>query len=251
MNKLGAWLIDHKTGIMTGIAVVGTVATVYCAVKDTKRYVEKSREEDFQNGSKAKKVLKTGLCYIPTGVAMALTVTTILFMHKEHISKETMLAGLGAAWADQALANEKKNDAVVEREPELIQSEEDTVDMLAPLGEGKILVYEPFSDQYIWTTAERIYAAQAEANIDLQKHWAVGVNLIICILGGKPSKSLEKVGWALDDEVCDYNASFFGGLYIRILPRIKKVNGRDCVYLMYEIQPTLLDTANTIVNDSN
>lgn len=239
-------LAQHRASIMSAAAAVAMVGTAIFAKKDTEKAEEIKKSDGYEQMSKIRKAKKMFICYLKTIIICAAGVVLIICANSSHISDKAILSGLGAAWGQRAIAAESSAN-------DIFKKEEHPLPKPRPVevyGKRTFEVYEPYSDQYITTTEERWFAAEARANKLLQTKYAVGLNLIIVALGGKPDKKLNDVGWSLDDDTCDWNWSFTGGSCIEFDPIIMKMkDGSEKVMIRYTAEPVKLETTNEIVNE--
>lgn len=115
-----------------------------------------------------------------------------------------------------------------------------------------LMLYDPYSNQYISTTKERWYETEAKSNKVLHCDYehAVGINSIIATLGGTPKKELEKVGWSLSDETCSWNMSFYGE-HIQMVPNVTSlIDGVVWATIDYFPEPIELDRTDNILNEA-
>ena len=114
---------------------------------------------------------------------------------------------------------------------------------------GQILVYEPYTDQYIWTSREKIAWAMLQANEKLAKDYDVRLNLIIKMLGGQPTREGGLIGWNWENECQNYTWSYYGGPWISINPSMTKMGGHDALMLFYEVDPDTQEPEQMIYSE--
>lgn len=239
-------LAQHRASIMSAAAAVAIVGTAIFAKKDTEKAEKIKKADGYEQLSKIRKIKKMFICYLRTIIICGAGVALIICANNTHLSDKAILSGLGAAWGQRALAAESSANDIFKKEEHKLPSPRP----VEAYGTNTIEVYEPYSDQYIRTTSERWFAAEARSNVLLQKNMAVGLNFIITALGGKANKKLDNVGWSLDDETCDWNWSFTGGPCIEFDPILVKMeDGSERVMLHFSAEPTMLETTNKVVNN--
>lgn len=270
MNNIRLLLHDNKALIFDTLAVGGVILTVIFAHKDTIKAEEKKATTPISS-KKKDRVVELAPCYIRTAICTTATIGCILAARKTHLADKAVLGTLGAAWGQRAIAaehtlNDIQNniqDCEEQYVPVQTQTVKDRINTYTDnyVKEHVVLediytdhdiieVYESYSNQVIFVTKSRWYMALSRANILLQKNDAIGINLIILLLGGKPDPKLNNIGWSLDDEVCQYNWGFTGGPCIEFEPiPVTMENGKVRTLLYFTAPPQLLDTVNDIVND--
>ena len=267
MNNIRLLLHDNKALIFDTLAVGGVILTVIFAHKDTIKAEEKKATTPISS-KKKDRFVELAPCYIRTAICATATIGFILAARKTHLADKALLGTLGAAWGQRAIAAEQtlndiqNNIQNCEEQDTRVQAVQNTIDdyknnvvknhqPLETFGSKDIIeVYESYSNQVIFVTKSRWYMALSRANILLQKNDAIGINLIILLLGGKPDPKLNNIGWSLDDEVCQYNWGFTGGPCIEFEPIPATMeNGKVRTLLYFTAPPQLLDTVNDIIND--
>lgn len=101
---------------------------------------------------------------------------------------------------------------------------------------SKLLVYEPYTDQYFYTTRETIAWVMLEANKRLMNNYDVRLNYIIKMLGGKSKPEGNLLGWNWENELQDDAWGYFGGPWIELMPDVREdKNGALCLF--YQVNP--------------
>ena len=204
-------------------------------------------------------------CYWKTAAVGAATCGLIFGSDRIHVRKEVGLAGLAALWKGKYVDLDKATLETVgeEKYKEIqktvienkIKENPNIPDKPANATEDTILVYEPYTDQYIWTTREQIWYALYEANLRLQKDGEVKLSVIIDYLGGEWDPMGDMIGWNYDNEVQAEAWSYYDGgiellsdVYRRVEDKgepiptsyVKKgdqVSPGDAVCLFYTVDP--------------
>lgn len=104
-----------------------------------------------------------------------------------------------------------------------------------------LLVWEPYTQQYIHTTHERIWFAMYKANEALQRDTEVSINLIISILGGTETEAGSKWKWYTGfDQTEDWMQQ--GYTWIAPAPNITRLCGdgvTEAIVLYFNPEPCL------------
>lgn len=238
--------LEGKSGTLCAIgAVIGVFATAYFSGKAAVEAKETIPDDpDMDIKEKGKHYIR---CYWKTALSMLITSGLIIGSDRIHV-KEIAVAGAGAAmmWKDRYDTLDKKikdtlgEDKVKEIKKEISEEACETYIPRESTGSTagtKVLVYEPYTDQYIETTNEAIWVAMYKANEQLQKTFDVRLNYIIRLLGGKPTSDGEKIGWNWENEVQDYAWSYYGGPWIEPCPCVRPHGNKEAVALFYMVDP--------------
>lgn len=105
-----------------------------------------------------------------------------------------------------------------------------------------LLVWEPYTQQYINTTHERIWFAMYKANEALQRDTEVSLNLIISILGGTQTPLGARYKWFTGslDQIEDWTHQ--GYTWIAPAPNITRLCNdgiTEAIVLYYSVEPAL------------
>ena len=232
----------HDTQILTVIGVVGAIATPILASKatleakevvdDYKKEVEPERvsEETDENAvkipwHKARKVWKKLIkIYIPTALALCVTVASIIFCHKIHIGHEASLAAMSAFWEGRYRLMEQKTtdrfgkEAVSEIRKE-INEEEKKNGKTNPKENllKEFWVYDKITKQRFKTCANNFIWANKAINEQFAKGYKVTWSYVINLLGGKKTALGDGIGFDPDNDefidYLDYNSAGYFGYY--------------------------------------
>lgn len=241
LNKLAVKAKDNSGVIFSVLAVVGLVGTCILTAKAAVK-AEKLIDPDLDKKEKIKVYAKTYAPAVGCGVA---TAACILGANHVHLKKEAALAGVAALWKGNLNDLEKKviekdgGEKLKEMKDEIVKEKikEKPISEEPTNAHGQILVYEPYTDQYIWTSREKIAWAMLKANEKLAKDYDVRLNLIIKMLGGQPTREGGLIGWNWENECQNYTWSYYGGPWISINPSMTKMGGHDALMLFYEVDP--------------
>lgn len=266
INRLITWVSDHKATLCSAGACAGVFATAYFSGKAAVR-VHTTVDPDLDKKEKVKEYVKA---YWKTGLAAGVTCGLIISSDRIHIGKEAAIAGVAAIWKqkavdiDKKLINEVGEERAHEIHNEIIQEkikddkknhpekfpEEEIIDNL-PDGSmtAKLLVYEPYTDQYFYTTRETIAWVMLEANRRLMQNFDVRLNYIIKMLGGIPKPEGDLIGWNWENEVQEYSWSYFGGPWIELVPDVRK-DKKGALCLFYQVDPETQEPDDMIYKES-
>lgn len=250
MNVILNYLRDHKATICSAVACGGVFATAYFSGKAAVR-VEHTIDADMDKKEKIKEYAKA---YWKTGIAAGATCALIISSDRIHVGTEAAIAGVAAMWKQKAVDIDKKliEEVGAERAKEIhheiyqakIKDDLENHPEKFPREKipddgsmtSKILVYEPYTDQYFYTTRETIAWVMLEANKRLMNDYDVRLNYIIKMLGGKPTPLGNKIGWNWENELQDNAWSYFGGPWIELMPDVREdKNGALCLF--YQVNP--------------
>lgn len=231
-----------KSGTICAIAAVaGVFVTAYFSGKAAVEAKEKVKPE-METKEKAKAYAKV---YAKTAVSAALTSGLILGSDRIHVGKEAALLGVAAMWKDKLIGVDNK---VMEKfgpeEATRIHKEviEDEIKKHPYTGrqpdvtKREILVYEPYTDQYIVTTTEMIAFAMLKANEKFQKEYDVRINYIIKLLGGEAKPEGNEIGWNMENDAQTSQWCHGGGPWISFWPDIRRADN-GALAIFYEVQP--------------
>ena len=256
---------EHGGTICAGFAIVGVFVTAYFSGKAAVR-VHTTVDPDLDKKEKIKEYVKA---YWKTGLAAGVTCGLIISSDRIHIGKEAAIAGVAAIWKRKAVDIDKKlisevgeerahqihNEIIQEKieddkknHPEKFPAEEITDNLPDGSMTAKILVYEPYTDQYFYTSRETIAWVMLEANRRLMQNFDVRLNYIIKMLGGIPKPEGDLIGWNWENEVQDYSWSYFGGPWIELVPDVRK-DKKGALCLFYQVDPETQEPDDMIYSE--
>lgn len=266
---------DHSGTICAVTAMAGVVATAILSGKAAVR-VDHEIDCDMTKKERAKVYAR---CYWKTAAVGAATCGLIFGSDRIHVRKEVGLAGLAALWKGKYVDLDKATLETVgeEKYKEIqktvienkIKENPNIPDKPSNATDDTILVYEPYTDQYIWTTREQIWYALYEANLRLQKDGDVKLSVIIDYLGGEWDPMGDMIGWNYDNEVQAEAWSYYDGgiellsdVYRRVEDKgepiptsyVKKgdqVSPGDAVCLFYTVDPETQTPEDMIYFDND
>ena len=234
---------DHSGTICSGIAVAGVFVTAYFSGKSAVK-IDREIDPDLDKKEKAKLYLKA---YWKTALSAAVTTGCIIGSDRIHVGKEVALAGAVSMWKkygediDKKLIETVGPEKATEIHNEIAKEriEEKANELSTPVEkDGKLLIYEPYTDQYFYASRETIAWAMLEANRKLMQQYDVRLNYIIGLLGGKTTPEGNKIGWNWENEVQDEAWSYYDGPWIELMPNVVKTKGgKEAFCLMYMVGP--------------
>lgn len=245
-----AWrekIATHLPDILTGANAVGVVATALLTGKAMVKATALIKNYECQNNDgttltlKQKTKLTWQLYILPVTVGAA-TIASGVASNRISAQRLTEAVAVGALWADKYKALEGKveekfgKDKMVEAKQEVKEQR-----LREPIGEGRMLCYEPVSKQYFEATQQQLLMAEITANKIFKNDGCITMNQFLALLPNcKPMSDGKNVGWWESDEECpaDFNWSFYKGApWVDIQPQIHEKGGRQVLVLAYGLWP--------------
>lgn len=195
--------------ILSGLSVVGVVATAVLSAKNTVKALEQVEERD-----------DAWKCYIPTALATIATVAVIIgngiLNHKQQaslISAYTVLAStykkyrdknkeLHGVEADKQIMNEiaiEKTEPIVISRPSI--GSISTLDWGCDNEETPHVFYDTFSKRYFESTISRVLQAEMNLSNDFSLGGWVSMNDFYELLGLEKIEGGDEVGWSVCDDL--------------------------------------------------
>lgn len=231
-----------KSGTVCAIAAVaGVFVTAYFSGKAALEAKEKIKPE-METKEKAKEYAKV---YAKAAISAAVTSGLILGSDRIHVGKEAALIGVATMCKEKFVDLDNK---VIEKlgPEEATKIHKEVLDdeikrhpytgKQPDVSKREILVYEPYTDQYIVTTTEKIAWTMLKANEKLQKEYDVRLNYIITMLGGEAKPEGHLRGWNMENDVQEYAWSYYKGPWIDLWPEIREA-GNGALTLFYQVDP--------------
>ena len=100
-----------------------------------------------------------------------------------------------------------------------------------------VRIYDPYTEQVIDTTIEKISLTKLAINHDLSCKGEVSYNKFIKLLGGKISKNIELLGWSLGNDIQDWNWSFEPGYWIEVYLSEMHKDGQEFQVISFNVGP--------------
>ena len=205
-------LKKHSPGILTGIGIVGLLATSVMAVDATPKAMELIREKKEELGveklTAAETVKATWKCYIPAAVTAATSVACIVGANSVNAKRQ---AALATACTLSETAMREYKDKVVETIGE--KKEREVMDAIAKdkieknpvsksevilTNKGDTLCFDPWSSRYFKSDAEKLRKAVNDLNYQLINEGCVTLNDFYYDIGLEETRPGETLGWNIN-----------------------------------------------------
>lgn len=205
-------LKKHSPGILTGIGIVGLLATSVLAVDATPKAMELIREKKEELGveklTAAETVKATWKCYIPAAVTAATSVACIVGANSVNAKRQ---AALATACTLSETAMREYKDKVVETIGE--KKEREVMDAIAKdkieknpvsksevilTNKGDTLCFDPWSSRYFKSDAEKLRKAVNDLNYQLINEGCVTLNDFYYDIGLEETRPGETLGWNIN-----------------------------------------------------
>lgn len=205
-------LKKHSPGILTGIGIVGLLATSVMAVDATPKAMELIREKKEELGveklTAAETVKATWKCYIPAAVTAATSVACIVGANSVNAKRQ---AALATACTLSETAMREYKDKVVETIGE--KKEREVMDAIAKdkieknpvsksevilTNKGDTLCFDPWSSRYFKSDAEKLRKAVNDLNYQLINEGCVTLNDFYYDIGLDETRPGETLGWNIN-----------------------------------------------------
>ena len=228
------------TKMLSATSLLGLAATVGIAIKTGVQldslYEMYTSELNYNHDKPANEIKmeyasKAARECIPLAISTAATAASIIFQGKHSLKTEAAL--VSALYLSrqqlQRATDRKRTDIFLE-------------DKQIPQSKGRILLYEPYTDQIIPTTEAKIRKAEDKANARLQQYYLVRLSSIIRDLGGKPCSIADYIGWETANEMQMKQWKIAGDVYIRLdrYDAHYSVTEKPLDFLDYDIPPAML-----------
>lgn len=184
--------------------------------------------------------------YIPPAIAAVCTIGCLVGANQWHLSKEGALAAAVALYKTNGEELEKKfkekfgEDAVKEAKKEI--AKERSEKNLAPWDvqkPDKIMIWEPYSEQYFYASQKDLLWVEIMANKMLAQEFTVKLDQILALYGLRGNAKTKNLGWSYDDESFCELASYYGaGAWIDLCPQtVTNKDGSEYFQMEYGIHP--------------
>ena len=230
--------------ILTSIGIAGTIITIGNCQNDTVKAMKKLEEDGIKVETKREKFKYVWKCYIPTMVSGGVTILSIAAAGYLNHKTEMALAAALALNKDNLKKFESKareiigDDKVKEIKTEI--AKDSAKDISLPkekVPDGMVRIYDPYTEQVIDTTIEKISLTKLAINHDLSCKGEVSYNKFIKLLGGKISKNIELLGWSLGNDIQDWNWSFEPGYWIEVYLSEMHKDGQEFQVISFNVGP--------------
>lgn len=205
-------LKKHSPGILTGIGIVGLLATSVMAVDATPKAMELIREKKEELGveklTAAETIKATWKCYIPAAVTAATSVACIVGANSVNAKRQ---AALATACTLSETAMREYKDKVIETIGE--KKEREVMDAIAKdkieknpvsksevilTNKGDTLCFDPWSSRYFKSDAEKLRKAVNDLNYQLINEGCVTLNDFYYDIGLDETRPGETLGWNIN-----------------------------------------------------
>ena len=243
-RRLERTAIDNSPSLLTGLAVVGTVATAVLTARAAYRVgldqnaghyeplLEGLPPENLSDKERAQKYWKEFIPPVVTGVG------TVACIIGAHTVGSRRAAAVAAAYSLSEKAYTEYRDKVVEKIGEKkeqkvrdeIQQERVTAHPVSTsevviTGNGDVMCYESLTGRYFMSSMETIKRAENEVNKEILSQDYASLSLFFDKLGLKATEFSEEVGWNTDNM-----------LEVKFSSTISE-DGRPCIAVYYQTNP--------------
>lgn len=213
--------------VLTVLSYVGLAGTAYLAIQAGRKASKMESEKNLGGADLKTKVKHTYKAYIPAGAAMVSTGVCMGLSHKVSSKEIAALSGLLAVTKKfhskyeervKTTLSDKVNDRIKKEvvddnaKEKLKEKKEKKFK-----GRGPLLVYEPCSDQYFYSSRNRIERARYQANQIFSKDGLLVLNQWLDLLGCPRVSYGEKIGWWQGIDLWDELwYGWFGSPFIKV-----------------------------------
>lgn len=256
IHRLKFLMNENSTTILSGVGVVGTVATAVLTARASFKaaeiikneeqakllHIESSADfqkalENFRPFSKTEKFMLVWPQYIPPVAIGAVTVTSIVMAHRISSKKIAALA-VASTISERALQEYKTKvlEKLGERKETEIQDEiaQDRVTKNPPsnqvviAGSGDVLCFEPLTGRYFNSTIESIKSAENKVNYEIIHFDYCSLSYFFDEIGLSSTEFSDMVGWNVANR-----------LEIKFTTAMAEDNNRPCLVIGYVKPPSM------------
>lgn len=258
---------DAAPAIFAVLSLIGLVATAVSVARkapEAKEALDKAKQEAEEKGEeltvldKAKTVAPIMAESIIIGSATAISIAA---SHKAHCKKEAIGASLlGAAYtncnklqkkAEEKFGKEKvdeiKKEILKEKAAEKDKKSKDkkgkfsdrekkAYELMSRSGE-RFTVYEPFSDQYILTSREKLLVGDMLIYKSLMRKNQCSLSDYVVAIGGEANEESDELGWNCSNRYQAEMWNFTGGPWVEPYLAVETIEGKDRLCLYYMTEP--------------
>jgi hypothetical protein len=232
LKGLGRFIERNSNHILTGIAVTGTISATIFAIEATPKALQVI--EEYNCRTTKEKIQISWQYYIPTGIALAIAITSIMSMNIINERKKAALAGLYTI--TQSTLNEYRQKVIEtigkNKERKIRDSiDADKISTNPPndvifTGSGSVLCLDSMSGRYFQSDIEKIKKIVNELNRQLILEMFIPLNDFYYELGLEAIKMGYDVGFNIDN----------GLLEPQFSSQLTK-DGKPCLVINYEVAP--------------
>lgn len=238
-GKALLYLKKSSPTILTGLSVVGVVATTVMTAKATVKAVDILKQAETEKGetlTKTEKIVKAAPLYFPV---FLFTVATAFCVIGANVTNKRLMAGYISAYGLLDNSYKRYRDKVTElygddadgRIKEEI-AKDDYKEKDIPNTEDKCLFYEPFSGEFFERTKEDIVLAEYHFNRNFAIRGYAVLNELYSFLDLPNTDFGEVMGWSLDVGMCE------GWCWIDFdHTKIYMDDGRECYVITLPFPP--------------
>lgn len=235
------WAKRNRHEIMTGMSLVGVIATVGLTAHDTVKFQDEILRINAEDPemSKKKRAINALPCYIPTAISTIGTCACIIATHNVSEGKTAAYASAYALASEAAnryrdsvkeVVNEKKTqeieDKYAEKTVEDTYNKSDGGSIIVP--QDKTLCFDTTSGRYFYGDPEDLRKAINDINQELYSDMWVSLNTFYERIPGLDECDMgEMLGWTVDDGPVDLQ---FGSTISR--------NNRPCLTMTFNKTPS-------------
>lgn len=253
---------DAMPAVFAVLSLIGLVATAVSVARkapEAKEALDKAEEEKGEELTVTEKVKTAAPIMAESIVIGALTATSIVASHKAHCHKEAIGASLlGAAYTNynklQKKAEQKfGKDKVDEIRKEILKEkavekdrkakkgskstrEQKAYEIMSRSGE-RFTVYEPFSNQYILTSREKLLVGDMVITKNLMRKNRCSLTDYVLAIGGERNNDSDSQGWDCSNRYQAEMWNFTGGPWVEPYLAVETINGKDRLIIYYMTEP--------------
>ena len=248
--------MDVMPTVFAVLSLVGLVATAISVARkapEAKEALDKAKEEKGEELTVTEKVKTAAPIMAESIVIGSATALSIVASHKAHVHKEAIGASLlGAAYTNynklQKKAEEKfGKDKVDAIKKEIIKEkaaakkpkkdkEKAAYEIMSRSGE-RFTVYEPFSDQYILTSKEKLLVGDMTVYKNLMRKNHCSLTDYVVAIGGVRNDESDSMGWDCSNRYQAEMWNFTGGPWVEPYLAVETIEGKDRLIIYYMTEP--------------
>lgn len=228
----------HSSTILTGIGIVGMVATTVLAVKATPKamkLLQEAKKEDKHLGA-VDTVKTTWKCYVPAAITGTASIGCLIGANAVSVRRTALLA-TAYKISENALSEYRKAvvETIGEKKEKLVRdkvAEEriknnpvDESDIIITK-RGTTLCYDTASGQYFRSDMDAIKKAENDINRVMLNEMYISLNQLYSRLGLRRTSLGDILGWNIDDGYLEF---YFSSQIAE--------DGTPCLVLDYKVPP--------------
>lgn len=243
INKSGQFIRRNSSTILTIIGAVGVVATAVTAVNATPKALKRIEEAKAEKGAELTKVeaIKTAaICYLPSTVICAATLTCILSANVLNQKHQAVLTSAYAA-LDQSYKKYRAkvkelygDDADGKVKCEIAKDELEKKEIVRK-DNNKILFYDDYSQRYFEATEAEVIEAEYYANRTIMNECYITLAEFYSHLGlSIDDESWNYIGWTCDD-LAEWTGYFWLDFHNE---KTTMEDGLEATIIWYDVSPS-------------